>query len=107
LAIYSQFLKKGWLGMYYLYLLGANMLRILTNVFFLKKNLVSKFWRNLTITLAILVEFTLQKTESDFFFPNFFVEKMAKACQEKKTKALFLTELVFFLRCFGVCPLLA
>jgi hypothetical protein len=57
------------------------MLRILTDVFFIK-NLVSKFWRNLTITLAILVQFTLQKTESDFF-SQFLCRKMAKARQEK------------------------
>jgi hypothetical protein len=66
---------------------------------------VSKFWRNLIKRLAILVEFTLQKTESDFVFPNFFVEKWRKLARKKKQKQCFSQNLFFFLRCFGVCSL--
>jgi hypothetical protein len=66
--------------------------------------MVSKFWRNLRITLAILVEFTLEKTESNFFSP-ISLSKNGESSPGKKQNHCFSQNLYFSLEVL-VCVLL-
>ncbi len=91
--------------MYYLYLLGANMLRILTNVFFFKKKFGVEILAKLNNKISNISRIYTTKNRIRFFFPNFFVEKWRKLARKKKQKHCFSQNLFFFLRCFGVCSL--